>query len=60
MFCFNCFYSYINWSDSPPQYRESSHLSSAFFDGKDFWEMDIETLKVCDIFPVFLRFDLIY
>ncbi|KAM3691416.1 hypothetical protein ACB098_08G013400 [Castanea mollissima] len=40
----------IDWlnsvvSDSPPQYRELSHLSSAFCDGKDFCEMDIETLK---------------
>lgn len=59
MFSFNCNYSYINLSDSPPQYRELSHLSGAFLDGKDVCEMDIETLKVCDIFPVYLRFDLI-
>lgn len=59
MFSLNCNYSYINLSDSPPQYRELSHLSGAFLDGKDVCEMDIETLKVCDIFPVYLRFDLI-
>ena len=60
MFSFNCNYSYINLSDSPPQYRELSHPSSAFLDGKDVCEMDIETLKVCDIFQSIWDLILIY